>query len=124
MVTKEKCPYCGSLDIIRRTNGTMFCNNCGNEIVQDAKARANNITANIISQGADSVDYAINGEVKGHPGKSVITAAVLAAMFGSFGADYFYLGQYGKGVLSILFSWTCIPGILGIIRCILYILGK
>ncbi len=38
------------------------------------------------------------------------------ALFGStFGLHRFYLGQVGKGILSILFLWTFVPTLIGVI---------
>ncbi|MHB8571480.1 MAG: TM2 domain-containing protein [Candidatus Dormibacteria bacterium] len=48
-------------------------------------------------------------------GKTRVVAAVLAFILGSFGAHKFYLGETGKGILFLVFCWTGIPGILGII---------
>ena len=42
--------------------------------------------------------------------------AVLFAVFlGTFGAHLFYLGEKRKARLRLIFFWTCIPTILGII---------
>jgi TM2 domain-containing membrane protein YozV len=47
------------------------------------------------------------------------TAAILAILLGSFGAHKFYLNSIIPGILYILFSWTFIPMILGIIEGII-----
>jgi len=47
--------------------------------------------------------------------KSRIIAAVLSFFLGSWGGQHFYLGNIGKGVLSIIFSFTLIPAIIGVI---------
>lgn len=49
-------------------------------------------------------------------------AAVLAIFLGSFGAHRFYLRSYGLGTLYLLFFWTLIPGLLGLIEGIRYLL--
>lgn len=54
--------------------------------------------------------------------KNKFVAAILAIFLGSFGIHKFYLGQTGKGVLYLLFFWTIIPGIIGIIEGIGYLL--
>jgi TM2 domain-containing membrane protein YozV len=41
---------------------------------------------------------------------------LLAVLLGSFGAHHFYLRRNGLGVLYLVFFWTGIPGILGIIE--------
>ncbi|MEZ4430174.1 MAG: NINE protein [Nannocystaceae bacterium] len=46
-------------------------------------------------------------------------AAILAFFFGWMGGHKFYLGQTGAGILYLLFWWTTIPAILGIIEFII-----
>jgi TM2 domain-containing membrane protein YozV len=36
-------------------------------------------------------------------------AAVLAFLLGGIGVHRFYLGNYGWGLLYLLFSWTLVP---------------
>jgi TM2 domain-containing membrane protein YozV len=48
-----------------------------------------------------------------------ITAGILAICLGSFGAHKFYLNSVIPGILYVLFSWTFIPMILGIIAGII-----
>lgn len=52
-------------------------------------------------------------------GRNRLVAALLALFLGGLGAHKFYLGQTGKGILYLLFFWTCIPAILGFIEFIL-----
>lgn len=53
--------------------------------------------------------------------KSKTVAGLLAIFLGLFGAHRFYLGLYGWGLLYLLFFWTLIPGLLGIIEGIRYL---
>lgn len=53
--------------------------------------------------------------------KNKVAAGIFGIVLGSFGAHKFYLGQIGVGVLYLLFCWTAIPGIIGIIEGILYL---
>ena len=48
-------------------------------------------------------------------------AIVLALFLGDFGIHKFYLGQTKMGVLYLLFCWTIIPAVVGIIEGIGYI---
>ncbi len=54
-------------------------------------------------------------------GKDRVTAALLAILLGSFGAHRFYLGHVGLGFLYLIFFWTWIPGIVGVIEGIIYL---
>lgn len=45
-----------------------------------------------------------------------IVASLLAVLLGGIGAHKFYLGLIGMGIVYLLFSWTGIPLILGIIE--------
>jgi RsiW-degrading membrane proteinase PrsW (M82 family)/TM2 domain-containing membrane protein YozV len=49
---------------------------------------------------------------------SKTTAVLLALFLGSFGAHRFYLHRWGSGVLYLLFFWTGIPTVLGVIEAI------
>ena len=54
--------------------------------------------------------------------KSKTVAGVLAIFLGLFGAHRFYLRSYGWGVLYLLFCWTLIPGLLGVVEGVRYLL--
>ncbi len=50
---------------------------------------------------------------KKHRDKPLVT--LLSLFFGAFGFQNFYLGQTYKGILSLFFSWSFIPLLIGII---------
>ncbi|CAG37012.1 hypothetical protein DP2283 [Desulfotalea psychrophila LSv54] len=52
-------------------------------------------------------------------GKNRIVAALLAFILGGFGAHKFYLGQMGLGFLYLLFFWTAIPAIIGLVEFVI-----
>lgn len=52
------------------------------------------------------------------------TTALLSLFLGSFGIQYFYLNKITVGILSIIFSWTFIPLIIGIIDSIRFTIMK
>ncbi|MGU3473642.1 TM2 domain-containing protein [Paenibacillus sp. D51F] len=56
--------------------------------------------------------------------KSKIAAAVLAILLGNFGIHKFYLNRPGTGILYLLFCWTGIPGFIGLIEGIVYLLSS
>lgn len=53
--------------------------------------------------------------------KSKVTAALLAILLGGIGAHKFYLQQIGTGTVYLLFSWTGIPLIIGVIEGLMYL---
>ncbi|WP_020375108.1 NINE protein [Sulfobacillus thermosulfidooxidans] len=52
--------------------------------------------------------------------KNKTTAGLLAIFLGGLGVHKFYLGQMGRGIVYLLFSWTLIPAVVGLIEGILY----
>ena len=48
--------------------------------------------------------------------KSRTAAGVLAILTGAVGVHKFYLGQWKQGLLCVLFFWTGIPAMLGVIE--------
>lgn len=49
------------------------------------------------------------------------TAAILSILLGDFGVGHFYTGQTLRGVLDVIFCWTGIPAIIGIIEGIIWL---
>ena len=54
-------------------------------------------------------------------GKSKLVAALLGICLGIIGIHKFYLGRITWGVVYLLFCWTFIPAIIGIIEGIVYL---
>lgn len=55
------------------------------------------------------------------PPKSRVTAGILGILLGGIGIHKFYLGQTVPGLVYLLFCWTFIPGIIGLIEGIIYL---
>lgn len=55
--------------------------------------------------------------------KNKIVAGVLGILLGGWGVHKFYLGKIGMGILYILFCWTGIPSIIGLIEGIIYLVS-
>ncbi len=55
------------------------------------------------------------------PVKNRYLAGILAIICGDFGVHKFYLGRVREGIISVLFFWTGIPAIIGLIEGILYL---
>ncbi|WP_442048482.1 TM2 domain-containing protein [Paenibacillus sp. 2TAB19] len=53
--------------------------------------------------------------------KNKVLAGILAILFGGLGVHKFYLGSMGWGIVYLLFCWTFIPGIIGLIEGIIYL---
>jgi TM2 domain-containing membrane protein YozV len=54
-------------------------------------------------------------------GKSKLAAGLLAVLLGGIGVHKFYLGRVGQGIVYLLFCWTFIPTIIGLIEGIIYL---
>ena len=50
-----------------------------------------------------------------------VTAGILAILLGDFGVQHFYTGQIARGILDIVFCWTGIPAIIGIVEGIIWL---
>jgi TM2 domain-containing membrane protein YozV len=48
--------------------------------------------------------------------KDEVVGVLLAAFLGSFGLHHFYLKQNGLGILYLIFFWTGLPGLAGILE--------
>lgn len=87
---------------------TKFCVNCGGRI--DARAEL-------------CVQCGVRQPYRGGAGKVSrrVAAAIFAILLGTFGVHRFYLGQIGWGILYVLFCWTLVPTVAGVIEGILYL---
>ena len=56
--------------------------------------------------------------------KNKVAAGILAILLGGFGVHKFYLGKVGMGLLYLVFCWTGIPAIVGLIEGILYLVAS
>lgn len=48
--------------------------------------------------------------------KDVTVGVLLAILLGGIGAHHFYMGNIGLGIAYLVFSWTGIPLIIGLIE--------
>lgn len=53
--------------------------------------------------------------------KDKLTAGILGIFLGGIGVHRFYLGHIGKGIIYLLFFWTFIPALVGLIEGIGYL---
>jgi TM2 domain-containing membrane protein YozV len=54
-------------------------------------------------------------------GKSKVAAGLFGILLGGIGIHKFYLGRIGWGIVYLIFCWTFIPAIVGLIEGILYL---
>lgn len=69
--------------------------------------------------GEDGVAYPVAEFVSGNPDR--LTAGVLAILLGGIGVQHFYTGQTVRGILDIVFCWTGIPAIIGLVEGIIWL---
>ncbi|QHE63898.1 NINE protein [Rossellomorea vietnamensis] len=56
--------------------------------------------------------------------KSKVVAGILGILLGGLGAHKFYLGKWGQGLLYLVFCWTYIPSLIGLIEGIRYLISN
>ena len=100
----SKCEYCG-----HQNSFLVPCEACSAQMSKDAPycpscAHPNKLTT-------------MEGGVK-----SRIVAGLLAIFLGTFGIHRFYLNQAKMGLLYLIFFWSGIPTIVGIIEGVIYLL--
>ena len=95
-----KCPKCGA----QIPEDSMFCSKCGAIIEQTEQ----------MNDVDTYVEYTL---------KDPVVAALLAIFFGDIGLHWFYVGKIKRGILSVLFWWTMIPGIIGIVKGIQWLVN-
>jgi ribosomal protein S27AE len=87
---------------------TKFCKDCGEKINAKAeicpKCGVRQESANILAGG-----------------RNRIVAALFGIFLGGLGAHKFYLGEIGWGVVYLIFCWTFIPAIAGLIEGIMFL---
>lgn len=86
------------------SNAMVFCRGCGKEIHESAPSCPH-------CGATQSINYP----------KSKVTAGVLALLLGGLGVHKFYVGAWGWGLVYLLFVWTYIPAILGLVEGIRYL---
>lgn len=74
--------------------------------------------------GAASASSSGGGEMARNPvyTKSKVVAGLLAIFLGAFGVHKFYFGKWLQGIIYLIFFWTYIPAILGVIEGIRYLI--
>ena len=111
----------------------MFCTNCGNEVIEKAIACTQcGVPPRLEKQFCWSCGVETNqnqivcvkcgvGLSGGSGGKTKITSGIIALLLGGLGVHKFYHGSWGWGIVYLLFCWTYVPAILGLIEGIIYL---
>ncbi len=116
------CPNCGA----PIQDGVKFCNKCG------APQSGQQPAASPVPQTAPPPQQQrYNAPPQSYPPpqyaprpvnrKDKTTAGILGIVLGGIGAHKFYLGDTTKGVIYLLFVWTGIPCIIGLVEGIKYL---
>ena len=101
----------------------MYCQSCGTKN-ENGVSQCVSCGANLISPSAPVMPPPPAYQTYPQPpisSKSKSTAGILGILLGGIGAHKFYLGETGMGILYLLFSWTGIPLIVGLIEGIIYL---
>lgn len=104
------CKYCGT----KLEDGAKFCYKCGAS-QEDVKVDYD------FSDHSTNNSYGQNN-VYSSDNRSRIVAGVLALFLGGVGIHKIYCGKMGMFILYLLFSWTGIPELVGIIEGIIYLI--
>lgn len=129
------CVACGKFicsECNTEISGKNHCKSCVSKVVEESQRKIEKLEdgkqqAPMVFMNAGGASSSSSSSSSGHPQaliplKNKIVAAILAIFFGSFGIHKFYLGKIGQGLLYLVFCWTGIPGLLGIIEGIIYLL--
>lgn len=87
-----------------------YCSSCG-EVVKKAAEICPECGVRLQDAGGDAPSST----------KDRTTAGILAILLGGIGAHKFYLNETGMGILYLVFCWTFIPAIVGLIEGVLYL---
>lgn len=87
-----------------------FCSSCGETIKKEAE---------MCPECGVSQDGGSSSSSGAGPDRT--TAGLLAILLGGLGVHKFYMGSTGMGILYLIFCWTFIPAIVGVIEGIIYL---
>lgn len=93
-----------------------FCGECGSII----NAKAEICPKCGVRQVAPPAANALGSTLANGRNKTV--AGVLALVFGGIGVHKFYLGRGFQGILYLVFCWTFIPAVVGLVEGLNYLL--
>lgn len=106
----KRCPYCAE----EIQEAAIRCKYCRSDLTETAASSARVVTP------THTPSYQASSTVAPSR-KSKVTAGILGILLGGLGVHKFYLGNIGMGILYILFCWTYIPAVVGLIEGIIYL---
>lgn len=106
--------YCGSTFSVKKPEGPKYDN------YSESTSASPKVTVNV-NVGSNPQQPAYQEHSQYVSKKSRMTVAILAIFLGGLGAHQFYLGKTGLGILYLIFCWTWIPAIIGLIEGIMYL---
>ncbi|MHA1674794.1 MAG: NINE protein [Promethearchaeota archaeon] len=107
------CPSCNS----KVMPDELFCQYCGNSLeytLKKPKKGSKPLSSENSQPSQENAPYV------GLP-KYRVVAAFLAIVFGTFSAHKFYLNKNKSGFLRLLFFWTGVPTLWGLVDALLYL---
>lgn len=109
------CIGCGKgicLDCLNRIQGKIYCDSC---LPQSTGLRPRPADSLQIQMPAKDTLITLTTE------RNRYIAAILAFTLGTFGVHKLYVGQMGWFIIYLLFSWTGIPSLAGMVEAVLYL---
>jgi hypothetical protein len=118
-LVKDKCPNCNE------PRSGKFCCSCGYQFFAEVEIPVPSMAAYATMARQKQTSGRMDSPAR-PLAKPVnrVTAGMLALFLGTFGAQKFYMGKTGAGIVCILFCWTAIPTIIGIVEGIIYLLSS
>ena len=101
-----------------------FCSHCAKPLSPQAvacPACGHPTGVNGSQFAASPITYAAGVDANSLPVKNKLTAGLLGILLGGIGVHKFYMGKVGLGIVYVLFCWTYIPAIVGLIEGIIYL---
>lgn len=115
----------------------MFCKKCGTDVSDDAIVcpkcgeklnykRTGSSNGGSFEDSIDNFDFVSDQakklfKVRNKENKSTFLAGLLALLLGNFGVHKFYMGDNVWGIIYLIFFWTGIPALLGLVEGIILV---